>query len=469
MNRTTPIILAVALFMENMDATVIATSLPAIAAHIGTSPVALKLALTSYLVALAIFIPLSGWVADRFGAKNVFRWAIVVFMIGSVACAFANSIETFVIARFMQGVGGSMMTPLARLILFRATKRSDLVSAMAWLTIPALAGPLLGPPFGGFLTTYFGWQWIFFINVPIGLLGLAAITRFLPAIEPLPLRPLDWLGFLLIGTAFAGVVFGLSVISLPALPPLFGAAIALVGAIAGIAYVVHARRAAHPLLDLRLFRHPTFRASISSGVIFLLGVGAIPFLLPLTLQLAFGMTPFQSGLVTFVAAGGALTAKFFARLIYASAGFRTALLLTAVLSAAGIAAKGLFTPAWPVVALMAVILVGGIVRSTFFTGNNALALAEVGSEEASQATAILSVIRPVSQALAVALAGSILEIAALFSGTELTLVDFQTAFFVVAAVSALAVIPILRLASDAGADVSGHRSGEDPGTSPAPK
>ena len=179
--RIIPLVLAVALFMENMDSTVIATSLPAIAADIGTEPISLKLALTAYFVALAIFIPLSGWIADRFGAKNVFRVAIVVFMIGSICCAFSDSLLTFVLSRFLQGIGGSMMTPVARLVLVRATPRNELVSAMAWLTIPALIGPITGPPLGGFLTTYLTWHWIFWINVPIGIIGLILVTKFLNA------------------------------------------------------------------------------------------------------------------------------------------------------------------------------------------------------------------------------------------------------------------------------------------------
>ena len=183
MIRVIPLILAVALFMENMDSTVIATSLPAIAADIGAEPISLKLALTAYFVALAIFIPLSGWMADRFGARNVFRWAIGVFVVGSICCAFAYSLETFVGARFLQGMGASMMTPIARLVLVRATPRHELVAAMAWLTLPALIGPLTGPPIGGFLTTYLSWHWIFWINVPIGIAGIILVTIFLPKTE----------------------------------------------------------------------------------------------------------------------------------------------------------------------------------------------------------------------------------------------------------------------------------------------
>ncbi len=263
--RITPLILAVALFMENMDSTVIATSLPAIAADIGTNPIALKLALTAYFVSLAIFIPISGWMADRFGASNIFRIAIAIFVVGSIACAYSNSLQTFVFSRFLQGVGGSMMTPIARLVLLRVTPRNELVSAMAWLTIPGLIGPLTGPPVGGFLTTYLSWHWIFWINVPIGVIGILLASRFLPKSEPRIPRPIDFLGFFLCGIAFSGIIFGLSVISLPAIPTIAGYAAVVIGAVAAVLYLLHARRTKYPLLDPRLFRHPYFRTAVIGG------------------------------------------------------------------------------------------------------------------------------------------------------------------------------------------------------------
>ncbi len=219
MKRIVPVVLAVALFMENIDSTVIATSLATIARDIGASPIALKLALTSYYVSLAVFIPISGRMADRFGARAVFQMAIGIFMLGSLACGFANSLEGFVAARFLQGIGGAMMTPVGRLLLVRAVPRSDLVGAMAWFTIPALIGPLIGPPLGGAISTYADWRWIFFINLPIGVIGMMLAQRFLPFIEPIRDTQFDWPGFVLSGLACAGVVFGLSVVSLPALPP----------------------------------------------------------------------------------------------------------------------------------------------------------------------------------------------------------------------------------------------------------
>lgn len=456
--RILPLILAVSLFMEQMDSTVISTSLPAIAADIGTNPVALKLALTSYLVSLAIFIPISGWMADRFGAKNIFRAAIAVFVVGSIACAASGSLAAFVVSRFLQGMGGAMMTPVGRLVLVRATPRNELVSAMAWLTVPALIGPMIGPPLGGFLTTYLTWHWIFLINVPIGVLGVWLAGRFLPVTERATARPIDMVGFLLSGIAASGMVFGLSVISLPALPPVVGIVTVLAGAVSAAFYLMHARRTPHPLLDLGLFRAPVFRQAIISGSIFRIGIGAVPFLLPLMFQIGFGMTPFQSGMMTFVSAMGALTMKFVARRVYETGGFRTVLTGAAVLGGVFIAINGLFTPATATWAILVILYGSGVVRSIFFTGANALAFAEIDEAGASQATAISAVAQQISIALGVAVAGGILEASTKLRGAALGLTDFHAAFFIVAAISALAAIPLLMLRPDAGSGVSGHKS-----------
>lgn len=453
-----PIILAVALFMEQMDSTVIATSLPAIAADLGTSPVALKLAVTSYLVALAIFIPISGWMSDRFGAKNIFRAAIGVFIIGSICCAFAGSIHAFVLARFLQGIGGSMMTPVSRLLLVRGTPRNELVGAMAWLTIPALIGPILGPPLGGFITTYATWHWIFLINVPIGLVGIVLVTRYLPAGETYERRPIDVAGFFLSAVAFSGFVFGMSVMSLPALPIAFGYLSVVVGVLAGVTYVWHARRVRYPLLDPAMMRHGLFRTAIVGGSLFRIGIGAIPFLLPLMLQLGFGLTPFQSGLITFVAAVGALSSKFGVQRVYRAFGFRNVFAICAVGSAALIAVNALFFPDTPKVVIMACLLVGGVLRSISFTGVNALVFADIAEQDSGQATAINAVFQQISLAMGVALAGGVLDLATRAHGGPLRLEDFHLAFLVVAMVTSLAAIVFLRLPSDAGAAVSGHRS-----------
>jgi EmrB/QacA subfamily drug resistance transporter len=298
-DRVVPLIVAVALFMENMDSTVIATSLPAIARALGTNPLALKLAVTSYLLALAIFIPASGWSADRFGARNVFRVAIGVFVLGSIGCALSRSLEEFVLARIVQGAGGAMMTPVGRLIMVRSIDKKFLVHAMSLVTIPALVGPICGPPLGGFITTYASWHWIFIINVPIGLIGLVMASRYIPDVQAEPPAPFDFRGFILSGLGIGGLAFGLSVMGLEFLPTWVVATLLGVGTVATIAYIFHARRTAAPILDLSLFKLPTFRASIFGGFMFRLGIGALPFLLPLLLQIGFNLSPFQSGLITF--------------------------------------------------------------------------------------------------------------------------------------------------------------------------
>ena len=457
MNRIVPLILAVALFMENMDSTVISTALPAIARDLQVGPITLKLALTSYMVALAIFIPISGWMADKFGAKRIFRFAIFVFLVGSIACAFSGSLVEFVGARFLQGMGGAMMTPVARLVLLRTTSRSDLVSAMALLTIPGLVGPLTGPPVGGFITTYFTWHWIFLINVPIGILGIVLSTIYLPDIERMETPPIDWTGFLLVALFASGLVFGLSVISLPALPPAVGMSTVGVGILSGILYLRHARRHPAPILRLELFHNKLFRAAQTGGTMFRIATGAIPFLMPLMLQLGFGMTPFQSGLTTFVGALGAMSTKFIARRMFAALGFRTLLVGAGVMGALTTYANSFFTSTTPVAVMIAFIGFSGFFRSFFFTGTNALAYADISNAEASQATSISSVLQQMSLAIGVACAAFILEASEYVSGESLTVANFHLAFAVVATLSLLSIIPYLRLTKDAGADVSGHR------------
>lgn len=451
MSRTTPLILATALFMENMDSTVIATSLAAIAADIGTDPISLKLALTAYLVALAIFIPISSWMADRFGARNVFRVAMIVFMCGSVACAFSSSLGWFVVARFVQGMGGAMMGPVARLVLVRATPRHRLVDAMAWLTIPALIGPIVGPPFGGFLTTYFSWHWIFIINVPIGLLGIVLVGLVLPNEVRNAPRRIDRKGFVLAGSAFALFAFGCSVVSLPALPPIYGAVAAAAGIGLGAVYVRHALRTQYPLLDLRLLKFPIFRTSVVAGTFFRLGQGATPFLFPLMLQLTFGMNPFESGMVTFAGAVGALAAKFVANWLFARFGFKYPLVIATAVSAGGIVAMGSYVPGTPIPLILGVLVFTGFWQSVFWTGSNAFVFADIEDKDAGQANVISQVWGQLMFAMGVALGGGVLELTHKLRGGEaLVLADFHIAFYVVAAVGFVATLLYLRLPDNAG-------------------
>ncbi len=452
-----PLIMAVALFMEQMDSTVIATALPEIALDLQTSPIALKLAMTSYLVALAIFIPVSGWIADRYGPKKVFMAAIAVFVASSVLCSAADSLGFFVVARFLQGMGGAMMTPVARLVLVRGTPRSKLVEAMAWLTIPALAGPLIGPPLGGFITTFASWEWIFLINLPIGIAGLLATWRYLPQMPALAPAPLDWTGFALAGGAAAGIVFGMSVVSLPALPLQYGFAAIATGVICAVAYVYHAKRAEKPILPLSLLSIPTLRASVAGGSFFRIGIGAVPFLLPLMLQLGYGLSAFDSGMITFIGALGAMSMKFAAARIFRQFGFRPVLIATGILSAASVAAIAAFPPSgYGAVGLYLVLLVSGFVRSLYFTGINALAYVDVPEQQTAQATALSAVAQQTSIAMGVAVAGAILEATLYFGTGELTAGSFNTAFILVAVIMTLGTLPMLRIDRDAGDEASGR-------------
>jgi EmrB/QacA subfamily drug resistance transporter len=450
-DRIVPLIIAVALFMENMDSTVIATSLPAVAADIGTNPLALKLALTSYLLSLAIFIPASGWTADRFGARTVFRAAIGVFVIGSIGCAISHSLTDFVIARIVQGAGGAMMTPVGRLVLVRSISRRELVGAMAWVTTPALMGPVIGPPVGGFITTFASWHWIFLINVPIGLIGIVLATRYIEDVRAEHHERFDVFGMVLAGLGIGGLAFGLSVLGLNLVPWPIVAALIAGGAIFTGAYLVHAKRTENPALDLTLFRLPTFRASVVGGFMFRLGIGALPFLLPLMLQVGFGMTPFQSGMITFASALGAMSMKMAAARTLQRFGFRTILVFNAIVSASFLATCALFTQATPMAVMFGLLLVGGFFRSLQFTCINTLAYADVPHERVSRATALTSVGQQLSLSAGVAVGAMAVEIAVWAHGQHaLGAADFPPAFFAVAAISAASVLTFLRLPHEAG-------------------
>ena len=455
-SRLVPLILAVALFMENMDSTVIATSLADIAHDIGSEPIALKLALTSYLVALAIFIPISAWMADRWGARNVFRVAILIFIAGSIACAASNSLLTFVLSRFLQGFGGALMTPVARLVLVRVTPRNLLVDAMAWLSIPGLIGPIVGPPVGGFITTYFSWHWIFLINVPIGLAGIVLVTWFLPDWSRNAPRRMDFAGFVMTGLAFAGWVFGISVLTLPALPLSVGYVTLAVGTLGWIAYLWHFRRTQYPILDLRLFRFPLFRATVVAGTFFRLGTGAMPFLFPLMLQLAFGMTPFQSGSITFATAVGSFAAKFVSEAILRWLGFRITLMIATFITVLGLVAMGIYSPATPLGVMLPLLVITGFFQSIFWTATNAFTFADIEDKDAGQATAISQVAIQLSLAFGVALGGGVLEALRLTHRGEPLLGDFHVAFYVIAAVALIATILFAFLPKTAGQHLTRH-------------
>ncbi len=452
-----PLIVACALFMENMDSTVIATSLPAIAADIHENALALKLALTSYLVGLAVFIPVSGWAADRFGSRTVFSLAIVVFVGGSLLCAGSSTLAAFVVARFIQGFGGAMMVPVGRLVLLRAVPKSELVGALAWVTIPALLGPIMGPPLGGAITLYLHWRWIFIINLPIGVLGLFLVLRYIPNLRESELPALDTVGFVLSGVGLSVLMLGLSALGGHLLSDRVTAGCIVAGAVVLAAYVWHARRATHPLIDLGLFKLPTYFSGVVAGSVFRTGIGATPFLIPLLLQLGFGLDPLQSGLLTCTVAIGAMFMKPLTIVTLKHWGFRNVLTVNAVVTSAVVGAFGLFTAATPHAVIVAVLLVSGCLRSLQFTALQAISFAEVSGPAVGQATSMTSMAQRLAQSLGVALGAYGVELSSRVQGhTSIVASDFWPAFVGIAVLSASSLFMHLRLAPNAGAEVSGH-------------
>ena len=452
-----PMIVACALFMENMDATVIATALPTIAHGFGESPLRLNLAITCYLLSLGIFLPLSGWLADRFGARIVFTSAIVVFTLGSIGCSTVESLPQLVLARIVQGMGGAMMVPVGRLVVLRSIPKAELVAAMAYLTVPALIGPVIGPPLGGFIVTYFSWRWIFWINIPIGLLGIALALRFVPNIREARDEALDGAGFGMVSLGLAGTMFGFENVGRGILSNDSVTAL-LVGGLAFLAaYGWHARRVDAPIIDVTLLRIRTFRASVLGGFLFRNAIGALPFLTPLMLQLGFGLTPFASGMITFSGAAGALFMKITAPAILRALGFRRVLLLNTVVCAVSIACYGLFRPSTPHAVIIGVLLVGGFFRSLQFTSLNTLAYADVEQPKMSRATTLASVGQQLSLSFGVGLGALLLHTTLAVRGRDaLGAADFSPAYFTISAISLLSLLFFARLRDDAGAEISGN-------------
>jgi EmrB/QacA subfamily drug resistance transporter len=452
-----PLVVASALFMENMDATVIATSLPAIAADLGEDPVVLKLAFTAYLLSLAVFIPVSGWLADRFGARRVFTTAIAVFTVASVWCGAAGSLAELVAARAFQGAGGAMMVPVARLIILRSVPKHQLVAAMAYLTVPALVGPLIGPPLGGFITTYFDWRWIFWINVPVGILGITLAYLFVPDTRAERSPRLDAVGFMLSGLALVAVMAGLTGAGGSVFPGWLDAALLGVGGVVALAFWRHQQRVTDPILNLRLLRIATFRTSVLGGAPFRIASGAVPFLLPMMLQVGFGLDPFASGTLTFVAAGGALIMKFTAQPILRRFGFRTVLTFNALIGAGFLLAMATFTAATPAWLIVAVLLVGGFFRSLQFTALNTVAYADIAHPSMSQATSLAGVAQQVWAALGITFAALAVELSrALRGDSALEAADFTVGFIAVGLLGMASALSHARLAPDAGSEISGR-------------
>jgi EmrB/QacA subfamily drug resistance transporter len=449
--------------MEQLDSTVIATALPTIARDIGVDPLRLNLAITCYLLSLSVFIPLSGWMADRFGARTVFRAAIAVFMIGSIACGLSNGLWEFVISRMVQGMGGAMMSPVGRFVMLRSVPKADLMRAMIVVTTPAMLGPVFGPPLGGFIVTYFSWRWIFFINVPIALLGIILVTLFVDNLREDNVRPIDWTGFALTGVGLSCLVFGFEVVGRGGLPVSVVLSMILVGIVCISAYVWHAKRMAFPVIDLRLLEIPTFRIGVTGGTLTRMGIGSLPFLLPIMLQLGFGYSPLASGLLTFASAAGAMSNRVAATYIIRRWGYRNTLIFNAFLTSALLGVNALWRPDTPVALIFVVLLFGGFFRSLQFSAVNTLGYSDVPASMMSRATPFASMAQQLAASLGIGTGALLVHLTLMIRGHEMMgPSDFTPAFIGVGIISLLALPIFLKLAPDAGAGmIGGQRTAKE--------
>ncbi len=455
--RFTALIVASALFMEQLDGTVLSTALPTMARSFGVAPLEMNVALTAYLLSLAVFIPISGKAADRFGTRTVFRAAIALFTVGSILCGQADSLGFLVLARILQGIGGAMMVPVGRLVLLRTVDKSELVTAMSWLMVPALMGPIVGPPVGGFIVTYLSWRWIFYINVPIGVLGMVLVSRYIRDVREAGPVLFDGLGLLLSGVSLSCLMFGLEMATRGVIGPPLTAGIVAIGLLSGWLYVRHARSHPQPVLDFRLLRWATFRLSVIGGAFTRVGVGAMPFLLPMFLQLGFGMSAAQSGLITFASSAGSMAMKLAARPMLRRWGFRNVMIWNGFTSTVFLAVVSAFRPSWPTFVLYGVLLVGGFFQSLQFTAYNTIAYAEIPRSEMSSATSFYTTVQQLMLTLGICVAAAALAASLAVTGHAQPLdTDFSAAFLAVAAVAMLAAPACARLPRDAGAELSGH-------------
>jgi EmrB/QacA subfamily drug resistance transporter len=450
-----PAIIGAANLMMTLSATVIANALPAMAATLHQNPVSLNTTISVYLLALAIFLPVSGWAADRFGAKRVFLIAIGLYAAACAACGFADNLPELLLARFAEGAAGALMGPVGRLVLLRTTPKHDLVRAMSVLTMPSLLGPVIGPPIGGFIVTYLSWRWIFFLNIPIAIMGVILVSKYINDIKEEDAGKLDWVGMILTGLGLAAVVYAFENLgrgSLPAwaAPSLLSGGLVLLGV-----YAAYARRTPHAILDLKLFKIPTFFASIVGGAFMRMGVGATPFLLALLLQVAFGLSPFQAGLMTFASAAAALVMKTSAPPILARFGFRNTLSVNAVIVGLTFMSYAILTKTTPHWLIYFILLTGGFFRSLQFTALNGLGFADIDNPQMSRASTMSAMGQRLAQSIGIGFAATLLR---LFQGPAhtMTAATVTPTFLIIGAVALVSAGFFVALPKDAGASLNGR-------------
>ncbi|EKJ5235780.1 TPA: MFS transporter [Klebsiella pneumoniae] len=452
------LLVAGAFFMEFLDGTVIATALPDMARDFGVTAVELNIGISAYLITLAVLIPASGWIADRFGARAIFTLALAIFTLASVFCGLSTEVHIFVAMRILQGVGGALMVPVGRLAVLRTTPKHQLIKAIATLTWPALVAPIIGPPLGGFITRYASWHWIFFINVPLGLAAIILSLRIIPDIRETERRSFDLSGFITTSVAMVSLVTAMERLGdrQPQIWPTL--ALAALGFGCLLYSIRHFRRAAAPMVRLDALQVPTFRVTMYGGSLFRASISAVPFLLPLLFQVGFGMDPFHSGLLVLAVFVGNLTIKPATTPLIRWLGFRRLLLINGALNVCSLLACALLTPQTPVWAIMLILYLGGVFRSIQFTGVSTLAFADVPAAQMSDANTLFSTASQLAVGLGITLGAIGIRLGEQVGDwlhlTELPGISFRLSFVFIALICLVGMIDSLHLAKTAGSSVS---------------
>lgn len=457
-NTLTAFLVATAFFMENLDATVITTAIPAMARDFGVLPIELNLGISAYLLTLGVFIPISGWIADRYGGRRVFCSALILFTLASLACGLVNNLWAFIALRVLQGIGGAMMVPVGRLVLLRNTPKQDLLKMMSIIIWPGLLAPVLGPPLGGLITTYASWRWIFYLNIPIGLAAWAAALALIPAERTSKGRPFDWRGFLWIGGGLLSLLWSLELFGRSNLPwKQIGLSFAI-GTTFLVLGIRHLGRHEHPMLSLTPLKRRTYAVNIFGGSLFRMSVGAVPFLLPLMFQIGYGMDALHSGLFVLAVFAGNISMKPFTSLVMKRFGFRRVLVWNGIFNTIALMTCALIGPDMPAGAIALVLFVGGLSRSMQFTALNTLAFAEMPKTEMSAANSLFSTTSQLALGMGIALGAIGIRIGEwmtpLLGVAHLPGAEYRLAFLFVGLVSLIGMLDLFRLDSSAGQAVS---------------
>jgi EmrB/QacA subfamily drug resistance transporter len=453
--RALSLIVGGAFFMEQLDSTIIAPAVPQIARAFGVDPLSLNLTMTVYLLCCIVFIPTGAFLARRYGTRTVFQTALALFMLSSALCALSNGLLTLTLARALQGASAALMVPVGRIAIVHATKRSELVMALAWMITPAMVGPLLGPLLGGLIATWSSWRWIFLINLPIGIAGLLAARACFPQIREEHGNPFDAKGWALLALLLGALVLALEALRHPRLP---GWLLPMLGAVALLALLLYRKHAsAHPLLDFRLLQSPTFHTSFWAGSLVRVGYGALPFLLPLLLQIGLGFSAIQSGVILLASGAVAFVTKTRTAAILRRYGFRSVLIWNGTLCALALAICASFSSAWGALLIAATVSLGGLFRSIQFNALAAIAYADMPPAQVGAATTLNTTIQQLAVMLGISASVVVVELSSqLAHRQQPAAIDFSLAFVVMAALALAAVPFCMRLLPDAGDELSGH-------------